>query len=155
MDWVKTKEEFIASQQTIKEFADSHGISLSTLKKKAAAGGWVEERNQFGTQVAQKVRKKNLAKAVDKRAKVEGLWDKLAAATEKYLDRQGATAKPSDLEHCANAIEKLQKGMGIMPELVEEEHRVRIDKMRKEIETAGAEKDDIVIDLGGAAAWAK
>lgn len=155
MDWNAIREEFISCSDSAREFAEKHpGVPLSTLKKKCAAGKWMEERNRFGTERDKLVREKNLEDAVRQAASVNELWTKLAELTRASMKTISGHAPAAALEHYANTIEKLQKGLFIRDPADLEEQKLRIERMRKEIAEKDSNVNEVTVELGGAEEWA-
>ena len=61
-DWKKVKNQYVTGHMSLEEVAEQFGISSSTIRKRAAAEKWTEERerhrNNFGTILEQKTTEK-------------------------------------------------------------------------------------------------
>lgn len=152
MDWNAIKKEYVTTTVTYRQLSDKYGISHSQLMKRGAAEKWADLRKRKGRIAEEKM----VVNAANREAKTNDRFfdmvDQLVDLTQESMRRcSKGNISPSALEHYANTITAIQKMKDIKSDL----EKAKIDKLRKEIETAGAEKDDIVIDLGGAAAWAK
>lgn len=53
--WAKIKTEYIAGGVSMRELAEKHGVSDSTLQKRAAKEGWRELRHKTGEKTAEKL----------------------------------------------------------------------------------------------------
>ncbi|WP_439242428.1 hypothetical protein [Lonepinella sp. BR2474] len=53
-DWLAIKVQFINSNLPMQDFAEQNGIPYGTLRKKAGAGKWLDERITIGSQTEQK-----------------------------------------------------------------------------------------------------
>ena len=144
-DWNGIREDYISCTDTMKEFAKRHPeISISTLRKHCASGGWEDERKQFGNDKAKSVREANLSEAVRKAAKIDLLWDLATDKIEQALrDDDHPTA--SALEHYTNAIAKAQEGMGVEDELKTELRKAQIEKLRRDAQRPEDDKPSGVV----------
>ena len=78
-DWTQIEAAYIAGDMSIRELAQSLGVSYSTLSKMASRGSWTAKRKKM----RQKVAKKALAGA---HARYEKKLKKLINATERAMD---------------------------------------------------------------------
>ena len=94
-DWVSIKAEYIATSISMRDLAEKHGVSFSSLGKKATKERWKDERtkteNKVATRVKQKIVAVSVSKEVDRLTRLLSISDKLAAKLEQAteeLDRQ-------------------------------------------------------------------
>lgn len=95
IDWKSIKTEYISSDISIRELAEKHGISLSTVKSRSSKEGWVEARKQFQTDVDTKVNQKVEEQSARRRAraiikaqqtaiKIGSVLSKVASKTDQF-----------------------------------------------------------------------
>lgn len=148
------KREYIAGHGTQQSLCKKYGIPRNTIAKIAARDGWSDLKNKAATRAEQKVVESVAAAEASNAIRMAKLWEKFADRVEASIGNPDLT--PKGIESISNALEKLQKGLGVRDPLEEEEKRARIAKLRKEVEAVeNNQTGGIVIDLGGAEAWAK
>ena len=152
----RIKNEYIAGRGSQKALAEKYGVSVKQIQKIAGRERWTELRGS----AAEKAEKNMVEVVAAHNARTDddffALVDQLIELTGMSMRAASAQGVPSAaaLDHYANAIGTIQKIRGIKSSLDTEEQKARIEKLRKEIES-GKDNEGIIIDLGGAAAWAK
>lgn len=90
VDWNTLKAEYIAGGVSYRELAEKHGVSESTLRKRAAKEHWSELRNKAGTATEQKIVDKTAEdsanKAVELSTRIDDIADKLLDKIERAVD---------------------------------------------------------------------
>ena len=90
VDWNTLKAEYIAGGVSYRELAEKHGVSESTLRKRAAKEHWSELRNKAGTEMEQKIVDKTAEdsanKAVELSTRIDDIADKLLNKIERAVD---------------------------------------------------------------------
>lgn len=99
-DWVSIKAEYVATDISLRALADKHGVSFSSIGKKAMREHWRDERTEIGKKVETRVKQKlvsaSVSEKVNRVSRLLTISDALAekleqAATE--LDRKLVTQK--------------------------------------------------------------
>lgn len=90
MDWKQIKAAYIAGGISLRELADKHGVSFSTIQKKSMEEKWGELRKKSGRKSEEKiidsVSSKEAKKAVKKISRVVDLTDKLLDKIEQAIE---------------------------------------------------------------------
>lgn len=102
VDWEKIKAEYLQGGTSYRKLADKHGVSFSTLEKRARSENWAEQRKDVSEEAATKARQK----IVSQRAKDIELLDrsrtlliqKLHRTIEKFPDIPGNRMEQSVTE---------------------------------------------------------
>ena len=157
----KIKREYIAGKGSQRSLAEKYGVSRATIEKVAQREKWCDARLRAYGKSSERIADAVAEEVVSQAAKIDTTFydmvDLLMALTVKSMsqsDKAGHMSSAS-LKHYANTITAIQKMKGIKSDLDTEEQRAKIDKIRNEIAAADKTTNEIVIDLGGAAQWAK
>ena len=143
----KIKREYIAGHGSQQSLADKYGAPEWQVRKTAAKEKWTELRDRAGRKegenIADEVAKQN-AKSDEAFFSLVDELMVLTSASMKAAGAAGAAGVPSAaaLEHYANAIGTIQKIRGIKSKLDTEEQQARIDKLRKDIQSAADTEDE-------------
>lgn len=97
VDWLKIKNEYICGGGSYRKLAEKYGVSVSAIKRRAAAGKWTANRARTEPQVHQKTVQKVIERTANQEADrivrmlavSDKLLDKLNQAVDE-LDRQTA-----------------------------------------------------------------
>lgn len=98
MDWAKIRNQYVNGDVTYKELSEKHGVSNSTLTKRATTEKWNEKRKEQRKKIEEKVYKKTAEKiaeqqsdfASDLRVTADELLNKIRKAvkeTDLYIER--------------------------------------------------------------------
>ena len=123
IDWIKIRNDYINGRGSYRKLADKYGVSLSTLKDKAAREEWVRQREEHQTRIRTKADRKTADKIAEREAsrvaRLLETTDKLQEALERAadeLDRQTVRNKGADekgaLRRRADAGERKDNGGG-------------------------------------------
>jgi hypothetical protein len=140
-DWDSIRAEHLRSNLTLRKLAAKHGISFSTLGKRAVRERWQQERERLGNSVATRMETSALEAAEEKGREIgltaASLIARTITETEEWLDRVESTAKtekmnPDSVQKLVGSWQKVVKvgrqafglGEGSRPPLV------RIDVLR-------------------------
>lgn len=129
MDIGKIKAEYLKGGVSLQQLSEKHGVSLSKLKRVAAREKWTELLNQKRTKVNQKVVERMADIEASNTALMTDLWGQLAKLTQQSMSEM-VDVSPAGLEHYANTLTQLQKGLGVKDQLDIEEQNARIAKLR-------------------------
>lgn len=154
----KIKREYIAGRGSQRSLARKYGVSETQVEKMAGRERWRELREKAKKNAGEKIAENVAAQAAKSDEQFFALVDQLVQLTAMAMNRMGSTEQvtPTAVEHFANTVATIQKIKGIQSSLDTQEQQAKIDKLRKEIENSGKQDaEEIVIELGGAAAWAK
>jgi len=85
-DWTKIKTDYITTKKSMRQLAQEHGVSLSTLGKRASREGWAKRREHHDNKVAAKVEEKRAGRKADKILKLQLAADRLEAHINQVLE---------------------------------------------------------------------
>ena len=137
IDWTPVEADFLATGASYRRLAEKHGVSLSSLKKRAAAKRWQEKLLELR-------RSEELSETLDVWAPAEQRRQdrrtRLLDTSDELLDklrREMDELEPGNAKALASLVRALKdlrelQGLGKDP-LDLEEQQTRIEKMRSEI----------------------
>lgn len=114
-DWLRIKAEYISGCGSMRELAEKYGVSGNTMRKRAAAERWNDERTNIAQnrhkKVVQRVVQRASTNEVDRIVRLLCLGDRATAALEHVLLSLEETEKPSAYETKAaiQAVRELQQ----------------------------------------------
>ena len=92
VDWLRIKNDYINGLGSYRKLAEQYGVSLDSIKKRAAAENWKAERTEVAPKLHQKVQEKTEEKISDAlseeaatKVRIRGKLIKLA---ENWIDAQ-------------------------------------------------------------------
>lgn len=135
-DWERVEEDFLASGMNYRALAEKHGVSLSTVKKRAAAGHWQERLLSLKREEERAVESRNrklLELRENRRALLLNTADDLLEKLRLALDQLEPENTPA-LASLARTLKDLRELQGLRKDALDlEEQQARIEKMRSEI----------------------
>ena len=135
-DWERIEEDFLASGMSYRALAEKHGVSLSTVKKRAAAGHWQERLLSLKREEERAVESRNrklLELRENRRALLLNTADDLLEKLRLALDQLEPENTPA-LASLARTLKDLRELQGLRKDALDlEEQQARIEKMRSEI----------------------
>lgn len=143
LDKEALKAKFVSGDfKTLREFADSEGVSLSYVQKISASEAWFEAREKQRAIVAEKIKAESVERSVEnfyeKRRTTLGIINRLKQRAEELLEKKSCDAK--DLNALASAIYRCNEvERGLMPET---QSTSDLDKLIFEIRAAAEEESD-------------
>ena len=152
IDWSLVEADFLASGLSYSKLAEKHGLSLSTVKRRAAAGHWqthlreLTEREETLTKAreAETVEPEELALEIrqSRRLRLEDAADRLLERISRSLDEQ-ETDNPYALAALVRALKDLRELQGLRKDSLDlAEQQARIERLRSECRRAGAEEEE-------------
>lgn len=143
LDKEALKAKFVSGDfKTLREFADSEGVSLSYVQKISASEAWFEAREKQRAIVAEKIKAESVERSVEnfyeKRRATLGIINRLKQRAEELLEKKSCDAK--DLNALASAIYRCNEvERGLIPET---QSTSDLDKLIFEIRAAAEEESD-------------
>lgn len=166
-DWIELKAEYAREKISLSEFAKKHGISYSTLIKRARKEKWEEERSNYGQIVVKKIYNRMSNEDAKKYAKYESSLKRIFALLEDSLKngeinkfRVDVDGNPREVirldmvntqhtKEILSLLSEVEKQMsrliGILP--VEKQKEYELEKMRIEAENNAAENSEANEDM--------
>ena len=128
-DWKKIKAEYIAGGTSYRKLCEKHGVSRTTLQRKAKDEKWIALRSQAEakteTKIVEAISTNDAKTAVD----IVSVADKLLKKIEDIAELVG---DPDSIKKLTSAIKDLKDIKGIKTEADMREQEARIAKLQKE-----------------------
>lgn len=134
-DWERIEEDFLATGLSYRTLAEKHGLSLSTVKKRAAEGHWQQRLLSLRREerAAASTGGQLLELRENRRALLLNTADDLLEKLRLALDQLEPENTPA-LASLARTLKDLRELLGLRKDALDlEEQQARIEKMRSEI----------------------
>ena len=135
-DWELIERDFLASGMSYRALAEKYGLSLSSVKKRAAAGHWQERLlalKREEERAAESGTEKLLELRESRRAMLLNTADDLLEKLRQALD-QLEPENTLALASLARTLKDLRELQGLRKDALDlEEQQARIEKLRSEI----------------------
>jgi transposase-like protein len=155
VDWKKIKAEYVAGGVSYRELCEKHGVSESSMRKRAAKEQWTELRNSVDTKNEQLLVDKIAEETVSIDEKYYKLVDKLMSKAEQVIEDMPVW-QPSNLKEMATALKYLKECKGVKSDLDIKEQKARIAKLEKEAAEQTNETQSVIVRLeGDVEKWSK
>ena len=140
MDWNEIKTEYISTEIGYRDLAKKHGVSFSTLQRRAKKENWAGIRRQVCDDTVTAVTTAVINSNVDRAVRLQGVADQLLDKIELTVDNIDGRKSARAVKDVSDALRNVKDIMGIRSEADIEEQEARIAKLRRETE-AGETKD--------------
>jgi cytidylate kinase len=139
-DWKKIKAEYIKGGTSYRELAKKHGVSFTTLTRKAQKEDWIGLRQQADDKVTTRIVDVVTAKGAEIDSTYYRLVDKLMKKVEDTIDGVDVWSV-TGLKDMSVTLKNLKECKGIRSESDMREQEARIKKLEREAQI-GADEDD-------------
>lgn len=130
-DWARIKTEYITTETSYRKLAQKYGLNQATIAQKAKAEDWVGKRKQQASTTQAKILERDIAKKVDRAARLMTVSDKLLAKVEQILD-DDKPITASAAKNIGDAIKSIKDTQMIRSDADIREQEARIEKLRRE-----------------------
>ena len=145
-DFKKIKAEYIRGGVSYRKLAEKHSVSLSTLTKVAMKEKWADLRKETGKKADAKLSESVASREAKRVDAFQSIADKLLQHITENIDILASNA--TSCKDITVAIKNLRDIKGYKSELDMQEQLARIEKLRKDVEGDGADKE-IKVTIGG------
>ena len=153
-DWARIKTEYITTETSYRKLARKYGLNQAAIAKEAKAEDWGGKGKQQASTTQAKILEKDIAKKVDRAARLMTVSDKLLDKVEQILD-DDKPITASAAKNLGDAIKSIKDTQMIRtPEDIEEQ-KARIDKLRKETAAEDVGRGVSIEIKGWEEEWAK
>ena len=145
VDWKKIKAEYIAGGTSYRKLAEKHGVSFTTLQRKAKEEKWIELRrrkeDKTDTKIVEAISTSEAKKAVDIIDVADILLEKIGMLATMVGDADS-------IKKLTSAIKDLKDIKGIKSEADMREQEARIAKLQKEAMEEDNSTTEIKVTFG-------
>ena len=140
MDWNEIKTEYISTEIGYRDLAKKHGVSFSTLQRRARKENWAGLRRQVCDDTVTAVTTAVINSNVDRALRVQNVADQLLDKIELTIDNIDGRKSARSVKDVADALKNVKDIMNIKSDADMQEQEARIAKLRREADT-GEGKD--------------
>lgn len=144
-DWKKIKAEYIRGGVSYRKLAEKHGVSPSTLSKKAMKEKWADLRTQTGKKIDMKISDSVAGREAKRADMFQTIADKLLQQISNGIDDGSIALTGRGYRDITGALKDLREIKGLKNELDMQEQIARIEKLRKEAAAEQENKDIRVV----------
>lgn len=154
-NWKKIKAEYIRGGTSYRKLAEKHGVSFSSIRRRAEKERWTDLR----TQAEQKASIKIVESVASQDAEHEDNFQSLADTLLQHI-AANITVLATNATSCKDlsvAIKNLRDIKGVKSDLDVQEQIARIEKLRKDAKEDDNGTTDIKVTFGteGDVKWAE
>lgn len=135
-DWYTIRSEWLATNETLSEFAEKRHIPTARFHKVAAQEKWLEQREEINRRAMERASQKTIEHKAKQWANQTKLWGAMEAQVAAHIHRTIQDGKitspinPQDLTHLAGTLEKSLKSQKlILGESTGDENRVDVQSV--------------------------
>ena len=148
-DWLTVKLDYISGNEGYRALAKKHGVSFSTLQKKAKLENWPALRMKAERDADATVVELASADRVSRAVRIENLADLLLDKIELTLNGIDGRKSNKACKDLSDALRNAKDILGVRTEKDMEEQDARIAKLRQD---CGQDKHEpVVVVMGGEA----
>ena len=148
-DWLKVKLDYISGNEGYRALAKKHGVSFSTLQKKAKAENWPALRLKAERDADATVVSMASDARVNRAARIENIADLLLDKIELTLTGIDGRKSNKAVKDLSDALRNAKEILGVRTDKDMEEQEARIAKLRKDTAEKKAQ-EPVVVHLGSA-----
>lgn len=150
MDWKQIKAAYIAGGISLRELADKHGVSFSTIQKKSMEEKWGELRKKSRRKTEEKIIDSVSSKEAKKAIGVIEVADKLLSRISELADK----STEGNIKTLTSALKDIRDIKGVKSDADIREQEARIKKLEKEAEkTDDVDAEIEVVFNAGPGEW--
>lgn len=138
MNWNKIKTEYITDESSsLRKLADKYGVSLTAIRDKCKAEGWVKEKTQYQHKITTDCIENIADEQVKRATRLKTVADKLLAKIEAAVDdanMQDILKSKQALKQLTGALKDIKDIQMIRSDADVREQEARIKALEKNAE---------------------
>ena len=146
-DFKKIKAEYIRGV-SYRKLADKYGVSFSTIQKVGAKEKWTDLRKLSSRKADEKIALSVASQEAERVSGIETVADMLLQKIMEGVKDGTLIVDTQSIRHITSSLKDLRDIKGYKSELDMQEQLARIEKLRKDVEEDGADKE-IKVTIGG------
>lgn len=147
-DWKKIKAEYIRGRTSYRKLAEKYGVSPSTLSKKAMIEKWADLRKETSKKADIKLADSVASQEAKRVDGIQTVADMLLDKIKEGVADGTLVVDSQSIRQIVASIKDLRDIKGYKSDLDMQEQMARIEKLRKDVEGDGADKE-IKVTIGG------
>jgi transposase-like protein len=148
VDLKKAKAEYIAGGISYKRLADKYGVSFSTIRRAAEKEKWTDLKAQAEQKSSTKIVESVASQEAKRVDGIQTVADMLLEKIKEGVADGTLIVDSQSIRQITASIKDLRDIKGYKSELDMQEQMARIEKLRKDVEEDGADKE-IKVTIGG------
>ena len=146
-DFKKIKAEYIRGV-SYRKLADKYGVSFSTIQKVGAKEKWTDLRKKTSRKADEKIVESVASREAKRVDGIQTVADMLLEKIKDGVANGTLIVDSQSIRQITASIKDLRDIKGYKSELDMQEQMARIEKLRKDVEDDGADKE-IKVTIGG------
>ena len=146
-DWKKIKAEYIRGV-SYRRLADKYGVSFSTIQKVGAREKWTDLRKLSSRKADERIALSVASQEAKRVSGIETVADMLLQKISEGVADGTLVVDSQSIRQITASLKDLREIKGYKTELDMQEQMARIEKLRKDVEGDGADKE-IKVTIGG------
>jgi uncharacterized protein YjcR len=146
-DFKKIKAEYIRGV-SYRRLADKYGVSFSTIQKVGAREKWTDLRKLSSRKADEKIALSVASQEAERVSGIETVADMLLQKICEGVKDGTLIVDTQSIRHITSSLKDLRDIKGYKTELDMQEQMARIEKLRKDVEEDGPDKE-IKVTIGG------
>jgi uncharacterized protein YjcR len=146
-DFKKIKAEYIRGV-SYRRLADKYGVSFSTIQKVGAREKWTDLRKLSSRKADEKIALSVASQEAERVSGIETVADMLLQKICEGVKDGTLIVDTQSIRHITSSLKDLRDIKGYKTELDLQEQMARIEKLRKDVEEDGPDKE-IKVTIGG------
>ena len=142
-DFKKIKAEYIRGGVSYRKLAEKHGVSFSSIRRRAEKEKWTDLRTQAEQKSSTKIVESVASREAERVNGIQTVADMLLQKIYEGVKDGTLIVDTQSIRHITSSLKDLRDIKGYKSELDMQEQLARIDKLRKDVE--GEAKDTTVI----------
>lgn len=152
LEWQKIRTEYVSKGTSYRDLCAKYGVNLRTMARRAKKENWQQLREECVNSVNRQCQQRAVKNAVQNMTRDV---DRFFAATEKLMRKAEQLLEleeplsPRDLKALSGTLQDVKIMLNIRDDTDREEQKLRIEKMRAELEsikTDEARKVEVVFE---------
>ena len=152
LEWQKIRTEYVSKGTSYRDLCAKYGVNLRTMARRAKKENWQQLREECVNSVNRQCQQRAVKNAVQNMTRdVDRFFaatEKLMRKAEQLLDLEEPLS-PRDLKALSGTLQDVKIMLNIRDDTDREEQKLRIEKMRAELEsikTDEARKVEVVFE---------
>ena len=147
-DFKKIKAEYIRGGVSYRKLADKYSVSFSAIRRRAEKEKWTDLRTQAEQKASMKIVDSVASQETKRVEDIQTVADLLLQKIKEGVENGTLIIDTQSIRHITSSLKDLRDIKGYKSELDMQEQMARIEKLRKDAEGDGADKE-IKVTIGG------
>ena len=147
-DFKKIKAEYIRGGVSYRKLADKYSVSFSAIRRRAEKEKWTDLRTQAEQKASMKIVNSVASQDAKRVEDIQTVADLLLQKIKEGVENGTLVVDTQSIRHITSSLKDLRDIKGYKSDLDMQEQMARIEKLRKDAEGDGPDKE-IKVTIGG------